>query len=215
MTDYRRSRLKMVRENLIRRGITDDPVLNAFRSVPRERFVWGPDRSKAYADQALRIACGQTISQPYMVAIMLQHLSVGPGEKVLEIGTGSGYQTALLSALGARVFSVERIPELAESAIRRLAELGYRGIHIFQADGTLGLPDEAPFDAVIVSAGAPEFPEILAGQLAEGGRLVAPVGGRSEQELIIAVRRDGKIIRRRGEGCRFIKLIGREGWSEE
>ena len=214
MTDFRRSRIKMVREQLIGRGIRDENVLAAFRLVPRERFIWGPDRSQAYSDQALRIACGQTISQPYMVAVMLEHLSVQPGHNVLEIGTGSGYQTALLSAMGARVFSVERISELAQAAIERLKELRFGGIRVRVSDGTLGWPEEAPFNGIVVSAGAPDFTRTLGEQLAEGGRIVVPVGGPEEQRLVIAERRKSKLVRRRGEGCRFVRLIGKEGWED-
>jgi protein-L-isoaspartate(D-aspartate) O-methyltransferase len=215
MVDYSLSREKMIREHLAGRGIKDPAVLEAFRTVPRERFVWGPDRAEAYADMPLRIASNQTISQPYMVALMLEHLASRPGDRVLEVGTGSGYQTALLSALGARVYTVERLADLLDSARDRLEELGYRGVRYRAGDGTLGWPEEAPFDRVVVSAGAPAFPETLAAQLAEGGRLVVPVGPADEQALVIGEKVSGVVRRREGEGCRFVKLIGREGWPLE
>jgi protein-L-isoaspartate(D-aspartate) O-methyltransferase len=210
--DLSEQRERMVRDHLIARGIRDPAVLAAFRAVPRERFVWAVDAAEAYADQPLRIGSGQTISQPYMVAIMLQRLELRPGDKVLEVGTGSGYQTALLSTLGARVYTVDRLADLTDYARERLEGVGCRGVHFRSGDGTLGWPEQAPFDGIIVSAGAPSWPETLAAQLAEGGRMVAPIGAEESQTLIIGRMKDGRLVKERGEGCRFVPLIGREGW---
>ncbi len=236
--DFDDAREKMVRRDLAARDITDERVLGAFRRVPRERFVWDVDGSDAYADHPLRIGEGQTISQPYMVALMTEVLMLPLGPrcskalrsriaeqsergasasdavptKVLEIGTGSGYQTAILAELAREVCTVERIAALSEKARGTLADLGYENIRYRVGDGTLGWREEAPFDRIIVTAGAPGVPESLKGQLADGGRLVIPVGGGHGQDLLI-VTREGKEFRtEKGTGCIFVKLIGEEGW---
>jgi len=210
--DFDDAREKMVRRDLAARGITDERVLGAFRRVPRERFVWDVDSSDAYADHPLRIGEGQTISQPYMVALMTETLMLEGTEKVLEIGTGSGYQTAILAELVREVFTVERIAALSEKARSTLADLGYGNVRYRVGDGTLGWREEAPFDRIIVTAGAPSVPESLKGQLAEAGRLVIPVGGGHGQDLLIITREGDDFRTEKGTGCIFVKLIGEEGW---
>jgi protein-L-isoaspartate(D-aspartate) O-methyltransferase len=203
----------MVAEQLVRRGITDQRVLEAMRKVPRHLFVEEALRDRAYGDYPLPIGEGQTISQPYMVGIMTQLLRLTGQEKVLEIGTGSGYQTAVLAELARRVCSVERIPSLAARARVTLEALGYTNVWVRTADGTLGWPDEAPFDGVVVSAGAPSVPEPLFEQLAEGGRMVVPVGDATSQTLTVVERVDGKMRTTTDAGCVFVKLIGKYGWG--
>ncbi|MHC4200963.1 MAG: protein-L-isoaspartate(D-aspartate) O-methyltransferase [Planctomycetota bacterium] len=205
-------REKMVRRDLAARGITDERALGAFRRVRRERFIWDVDAREAYADHPLRIGDGQTISQPYMVALMTEALMIEGSEKVLEIGTGSGYQTAILAELAREVCTVERIAALSEKARATLADLGYGNIRYRIGDGTLGWPEEAPFDRIIVTAGAPRVPESLKGQLAEAGRLVIPVGGGHGQDLLIVTREGDEFRTEKGTGCIFVKLIGEEGW---
>jgi protein-L-isoaspartate(D-aspartate) O-methyltransferase len=199
----------------LRTEIHDERVLAAFGQVPRERFVPEELRRFAYEDRPLPIGRGQTISQPLIVAMMTQALQLQGDEKVLEVGTGSGYQAALLSLLAREVVTVERIRSLTESAARVLAELGYRNVRVHQAGETLGWPEEAPYDAIVVTAGAPNVPSSLVDQLAMGGRLVVPVGGRRLQELVRATKSDrGLTLEKLGE-CRFVPLIGgREGWPE-
>ncbi len=186
--DWTAARTRMVETQLKPRGIRCQRVLDAFLKVPRHKFVPEKLQQDAYRDCPLPIGEGQTISQPYMVASMTEALEVEPGHRVLEIGTGSGYQAAILAELGAEVYTVERIPSLAEQAERRLAELGYR-VHLRVGDGTLGWPEEAPFDRIIVTAGAPSLPPPLADQLAEGGRLAIPIDEGFSQVLCI-YRRD-------------------------
>jgi len=199
----------------LRTEIRDERVLAAFGRVPRERFVPGELRQFAYEDRPLPIGRGQTISQPLIVAMMTQALQLQGDEKVLEVGTGSGYQAALLSLLTREVVTVERVPSLTESAARLLGELGYANVHVHQAGETLGWPEEAPYDAIIVTAGAPSVPSSLVDQLGMGGRMVVPVGGRRLQELVRATRSErGVTIEKLGE-CRFVPLIAaREGWPE-
>lgn len=206
------------REGLVRalRGeVRDARVLDAFRRVPRERFVAEELRRYAYEDRPLPIGHGQTISQPLMVAMMTQALRLRGDERVLEVGTGSGYQCALLSLLAREVVSVERVRPLAVQASATLRELGYRNARVFVAGTALGWQDEAPYDAIIVTAGAPDVPQTLVAQLAMDGRLVAPVGGRGLQQLVRATKTDrGLMIERLGE-CRFVPLIApKEGWPE-
>lgn len=207
----------MVREQLERRGIDDPRVLDAFREVPREEFVLPKHRDQAYRDRALPILCDQTISQPYMVATMTQALDVRAGDRVLEIGTGSGYQTAILAAMGARIFTVERHRELAERARENLRGAGYADrVHFRVGDGTRGWPEHAPFDRILVTAGAPEVPESLREQTARGGKIVIPVGTRSGQTLRVLVRReDGSFEREDSVSCVFVPLTGEEGWDED
>jgi protein-L-isoaspartate(D-aspartate) O-methyltransferase len=202
----------MVTDQLAARGITDQRVLDAMSRVPRELFVDERDRSRAYFDMPLRIGFGQTISQPYMVALIAQEAAVHEGDKVLDIGTGSGYQAALLAELGAEVHTIERIPELAERARERLRVAGYENVTVHVGDGTLGLPEEAPFDAITVAAAAPEVPMSLYEQLVPGGRLVVPVGGPGGQRLEIVVRSPEGPAVRRSVPCRFVPLLGQEGY---
>ncbi|HEV7225916.1 MAG TPA: protein-L-isoaspartate(D-aspartate) O-methyltransferase [Pirellulales bacterium] len=198
----------MLRHDLKRRGIRERRVLAALERVPRERFVPAELEEEAYADSALAIDCGQTISQPYIVALMTEALALSGNEKVLEIGTGSGYQTAVLAELAARVVSIERHAELSEQAERRLTALGYRNVERVVGDGTLGWPKEAPYDRVLVTAAAPSCPPALVEQLAEGGVLVIPVGAEGEQELQRWCKQSGALTRRRLTSCRFVPLIG-------
>ena len=213
-TDWPALRAQMVRRQLASRGIRSPEVLAALGRVPRERFVPDASRSHACSDHAMAIGHGQTISQPYMVAVMTEALELKPTDRVLEVGTGSGYQCAVLAELAGEVWSVERIAELAKSAALLLAELGYATVHVRTGDGSLGWPESAPFDAVIVTAAAPRAPDPLLEQLSpEGGRLVVPVGDRDLQQLTL-IRRDGDAFEtRRSVGCRFVPLLGRAGWE--
>jgi len=208
-----RAREELVRS--LRREVFDPRVLSAIGSVPRERFVSEEMRPYAYDDRALPIAADQTISQPLMVAIMTEALQLGGDEKVLEVGTGSGYQAAVLSKLAGEVVSVERVPELTQTAADLLKELGYDNVRVHQAGDDLGYPEEAPYDAIIVTAGAPEVPQVLVDQLAPGGRLVIPVGSRQLQQLVRATKHDyGVSLEQLGE-CRFVPLIAeRGGWAD-
>jgi protein-L-isoaspartate(D-aspartate) O-methyltransferase len=204
----------MVAHQLRDRGIRDPRVLAAMGSVPRERFVEPGLIDRAYADAALPSAEGQTISQPWMVAAMTEVLAVEPGLHVLEIGAGTGYQAAVLAAMGCRVTGVERIAALAEHARRRLAGLGYgEAVRIIVADGSTGLAGEGPWSRILVSAGAPLIPEGLVEQLADGGRLVVPVGSRSEQELLLVERIGPRTVTSRHGACVFVPLVGEGGWS--
>jgi protein-L-isoaspartate(D-aspartate) O-methyltransferase len=211
--DFVAAREGLVRS--LRREISDERVLAAFAAVPRERFVPVELQRYAYDDRPLPIGQGQTISQPLMVAIMTQALALQGDEKVLEVGTGSGYQAALLSQLAREVITVERFPELASSAARRLEALGCRNVRVYPAGEALGWQQEAPYDAIIVTAGAPEVPQSLIDQLAINGRMVIPVGGRRIQQLVRVTKTDaGVTLERLGE-CRFVPLIGgKEGWPE-
>lgn len=203
----------MVNEQLRARGLTDERVCQAMINVPRHRFVPHIRVDEAYADKALPTAEGQTISQPYMVALMTELLWINPGHKVLEIGTGSGYQTAILAELGATVVTVERVPGLLESAKRILSELELdSSIHFVEGDGTLGYADAAPYDRILVTAGARHLPEALKVQLADGGRIVVPVGGRYEQRLLVYTLNDGRWSKAKSVACRFVPLIGVQGW---
>jgi protein-L-isoaspartate(D-aspartate) O-methyltransferase len=202
----------MVAEQLAARGIEDEAVLAAMARVPREAFVDESERDRAYEDMPLRIGHGQTISQPYMVALICEVAGVRPGDKVLDIGTGSGYQAAVLAEMGADVHTIERIPELAELARARLAAAGYERVRVHVGDGTLGLAEEAPFDAVVVAAAAPDLPRTLYDQLAARGRLVVPVGGPKGQRLEVVVRSPEGPAVSRSVPCRFVPLLGREGF---
>ena len=214
-TDYAIARHRMVAEQLRARGIRDDRVLAAMARIPRHRFVQEALAGRAYGDIPLPIGDGQTISQPYMVALMSEALGLHGGERVLEVGTGSGYQTAVLAELAGKVYSVERVRSLADRALQLLGDLGYYTIRIRVGDGSLGWTEEAPFDAIIVTAGAPEVPAPLAAQLAEGGRLVAPVGGASAQVLRRVTRRGKGAVVEDLVGCVFVKLVGAGGWPDE
>jgi len=193
------------------RGITDARLLRAMGKIERHRFVPEPFTSRSYEDSALPIGKGQTISQPYTVAFMTQALGVKEGDKVLEVGTGSGYQAAVLAEMGARVFTIERHPELLASARSLLESLGYR-IASKAGDGTVGWNEFAPFDGIIVTAGAPDVPEPLLKQLAEGGRLVIPVGDLDMQTLLVVTRRGDQFDRKEVHGFKFVPLIGKMGW---
>jgi protein-L-isoaspartate(D-aspartate) O-methyltransferase len=208
------SRAAMVEKQLRGRGIGDQRVLDAMANVPRERFVAETQRPWAYADEALPIDSGQTISQPYIVARMTELLRPKLGDRILEVGTGSGYQAAVLATIGASVLSLERHRDLAEAAARRLADLGLSDrVEIRVADGSLGAPDDAPFDGIIVTAAAPAIPVPLREQLAEGARMVIPVGTRREQELLV-VQRQGDEWREWSDGpVVFVPLVGEEGFG--
>lgn len=203
----------MVEEQLVSRGIKDQRVLSAFLEVPRHKFVEEYLKYKAYDDYPLSIGYSQTISQPYMVALMTEALAPSPQDKILEIGTGSGYQAAILSRLCSTVYSIERVSALASRARKTLDELGYFNIHTRIGDGTFGLPQDAPYDGIIVTAGAPHVPEALIGQLKEDGRLVIPVGDQSIQDLKRITRTKDGIREESLGGCRFVRLIGKNGWQ--
>jgi protein-L-isoaspartate(D-aspartate) O-methyltransferase len=203
----------MVERQLRGRDIRDERVLEAMASVPRELFVPAEEQRRAYRDAALPIGHGQTISQPYMVARIAEALAVRPGELVLDVGTGSGYQAAVLAELGADVVTIERIPELAEQARANLAAAGYPQVEVRVGDGTLGLPDRAPFDAIAVAAAAPAFPETLYEQLRPRGRLVVPVGGQRAQRLEVIVRSPEGPAVVHSVPCRFVPLVGEEGFA--
>ena len=198
----------MVRTQLAERGIRDPRVLEAMGSVPRHEFVLEEFRDRAYEDYPLPIGEGQTISQPYIVAAMLEHLALRESDRALEVGTGSGYVTALLSMLCAQVFSVERCAPLANSARAALLRLGYNNVAIHVGDGTLGWSEFAPFDAILVSAATPEVPPALVEQLREGGRMILPVGPAWSQELQLLSKVGGRVEVRMLEGCRFVPLVG-------
>jgi protein-L-isoaspartate(D-aspartate) O-methyltransferase len=212
VSDFADEREAMVAEQLADRGITDERVLEAMGRVPRELFVSERDRHKAYRDMPLRIGYGQTISQPYMVAVICQAAEVRDGDRVLDIGTGSGYQAAVLAELGAKVYTVERIPELAERAGERLARAGYENVDVHVGDGSLGLPEHGPYDAIVVAAAAPAMPESLYAELRERGRLVVPVGGQHGQRLEVIVRSPEGPAVARSIPCRFVPLVGAEGF---
>jgi len=212
---FRKLRQRMVKQQIAARGVSDRRVLQAMLTVPRHLFVPEDIRHRAYDDTPLPIGSGQTISQPFMVAWMTELLRVEKDHRVLEIGTGSGYQAAILAELAAEVFSVEKRAELASEAQERLSALGYRNIRIRVGDGTLGWPEEAPFDGIVVTAGAPSVPQPLLEQLAEGGRLVIPIGS-SGMQMLTVVEREGNRYRTREEGsCVFVPLVGKFGWRGE
>ncbi len=212
--EYAAQRVEMIEKQLRRRGISDAAVLAAMTAVPRHEFIAEELRSHAYDDLPLPIGGGQTISQPYIVAAMTAALHLQPGDRVLEIGTGCGYQAAVLSRLAREVFTIERRPELASAASGKLARLGYPNAHVHCGDGTLGLPELAPFDAILVAAAAPAVPKPLLAQLAEGGRMILPVGNAEHQELRLIEKRGDAFPTRMLEGCRFVPLVGYHGWQE-
>jgi protein-L-isoaspartate(D-aspartate) O-methyltransferase len=211
--DDRELRVQMVERQIARRGVRDARVLQALREVPRHLFVPDAQRAYAYEDRALPIANGQTISQPYIVAVMTELLGPQPQHRVLEIGTGSGYQTAILARLTREVTSIERHPELAEAARRLFEELGIANVEIRVGDGTEGVPEAAPFDRILVTAGAPAVPGLLKAQLAVGGRLVVPVGPPGYQLLTAVDRATTGFEQHERDACVFVPLIGRDGWK--
>lgn len=212
---YEIERQRMVEEQLLSRDIRDRRVLQAMRTVPRHLFVPAEYRYLAYSDGPLPIGCGQTISQPYIVALMTQLLRLRGDENVLEVGTGSGYQAAILAHLARQVHTIERFPELAEQAAAVLKSLGLTNVQVHIGDGSLGLPDHAPFQAIIVTAAAPEVPRTLLDQLADGGRLVLPVGGKMSQFLERWRRRGAKFEQEILAPVAFVPLRGRYGWQDE
>jgi protein-L-isoaspartate(D-aspartate) O-methyltransferase len=203
----------MVDRQLRRRGISDERVLEAMGKVPRELFIPADLRDLAYEDGALPIGSGQTISQPYIVGVICSLLSLEGTERVLDVGTGSGYQAAVLAELAAEVVTIERVPELAERAREALAQAGYQDVDVRLGDGSLGVPEKAPFDAIAVAAAAPAVPERLYDQLAEGGRLVLPKGSRWGQELVLVVKTADGPRERSSVPCRFVPLLGVEGFE--
>lgn len=208
------ARRQMVESQLRARGIRDLAVLHAMETVPRHEFVSRESQHEAYADHPLPIGEGQTISQPYIVAVMLEAARIQPQDRVLEIGAGSGYMAALLGQVASEVYSVERHVPLAESAQQTLWRLGYRNVMVLVGDGSRGLAEYAPFDAIVVSAAAPEVPTALSAQLAEAGRMIIPVGPPSAQRLLLIRKRGGGLMITGQEECRFVPLIGTEGYSE-
>jgi len=212
--DYRLAREKMVKNQLIPRGIIDPGVLYVMGEVPRDRFVEEALVGEAYNDHPLPIGNKQTISQPYIVALMTEALKLTGKEKTLEIGTGSGYQTAILAELSRKVYTVERIRTLMVKARKTLQELEYNNILFKAFDGTLGWKEHEPYDAIIVTAGSPKIPQPLLDQLSDGGRLVIPVGDKYSQELIKMTNKKGKYVKDNLGGCRFVDLVGVHGWQE-
>ena len=211
--EYSSRRLKMVASQLRRRGIRDQRVLEAMARVPRHEFI-GPElRSHAYDDEPVSIGEGQTVSQPFMVAYMLEALQVEPNSRVLEIGTGTGYQAALLAELAGEVVSVERHTALAEAARQNLERLGYHNVRVIEGDGSQGWVPGAPYDRIVVAAAAPNVPGSLLEQLADSGKLVAPVGSPEQQETTLVEKRGGRLRITRLDGCRFVPLIGAEGFG--
>ena len=213
--DWSKARLKMVEEQIVARGIRDPRVIAALKKIPRHLFVEEALQGQAYTDHPLPIGEKQTISQPYMVALMTEALQLTGKEKVLEIGAGSGYQTAVLAEVAKAVFSMERILALTMRARKLLEDLGYGNAEIKFSDGTQGWVEESPFDGIIVTAGAPDVPQPLVDQLAVGGRLVIPVGDAYVQDLLRITKTEEGIRKEDLGGCRFVKLIGRYGWTDE
>ena len=214
---FAEARALMVERQLRRRGIRDERLLEAFAAIPRERFVDQRLDHLAYFDQPLEIGFGQTISQPYIVALMIEAVAVRPSDRVLEVGAGSGYAAAILSRLARSVVAIERVPELAAQARERLARFGFDNVEIVEGDGTLGWPDGAPYDAILAAASGREVPPSLVEQLAPGGRLVMPMGApRSVQTLLLVTRHEDGTLESRDLGrVRFVPLIGEQGWSED
>jgi len=210
--EFAAARRAMVEDQVRRRGVASPRVLEAMLYVPRHEFVPAEFQADAYADKPLPIGEGQTISQPFMVGAMTEALELTGSERVLEIGTGSGYQAAVLSLLAQEVISIESHTSLALSAQERLARLGYGNVHVHNGDGSLGFADSAPYDAILITAAAPEIPPLLASQLCDGGRLVIPVGSQENQELLQARKEGGVLHTRALFDCKFVPLLGRYGW---
>jgi len=206
-------RARMVDDQLRARGIRDEGILAAMNKVPREEFMAAEDAANAYGDYPVPIGAGQTISQPYIVAAMVEALELRPRDRVLEVGTGTGYQAAILGELAAEVWTIERQAELADKAREILQRLGYTKVHVVTGDGSLGLPEQAPFDKILVAAAAPRIPETLVAQLADGGRLVVPVGTRLEQQVLVVRKMGEQTIVTGRDACRFVPLVGEQGWE--
>jgi len=214
MKDYEIARARMVQEQLIRRGITDERVLEAMGAVPRHLFVDQAFWPRAYSDHPLPIGYDQTISQPYIVALMSQELEPSENSKILEIGTGSGYQTAVLALLGGAVYTIERVGALTEKAKRVLKKLGFENVRYRVGDGSLGWAEHSPFDGIIVAAGAPDVPDVYLDQLAVGGRMVIPVGPRRSQRLLKVIKGEKMLEKHYLCGCTFVPLIGDRAWTD-
>jgi protein-L-isoaspartate(D-aspartate) O-methyltransferase len=216
MTDFAELRERMVDRQIAARGIRDPLLLDAFRQVPRERFVSPDYGAQAYGDHPLPIEAGQTISQPYIVALMIEAAEVRPGDRVLEVGAGSGYAAAVMSRIAGQVIGIERQPELVEIARERLRRLGYDNVEVVEGDGTRGWPDMAPYDAILAAASGSHVPQPLVDQLAPGGRLVMPVGGRAWIQQLVKLTKlaDGRTRQENLGEVRFVPLIGEEGWAE-
>lgn len=211
--DFSVARRKMVREQLVERGIQDRRILELMGSLPRHEFVETGMQSQAYEDRPISIGFGQTISQPYIVGLMTEQLGLTGTEKVLEIGTGSGYQTALLSQLAKHIYSIERISSLSNRSRRLFYRNGYLNVTLRIGDGSVGWPEEAPFDIILAAAGAPEVPRPYIEQLKEGGRLIMPRGSEMEQVLVLVTRQGNRLQERVLGDCRFVKLYGQHGWA--
>lgn len=212
-TDFGPARRRMIERDLQGRDITDPEVLRVLARIPREEFVPIEQRDRAYRDHPLPIGQGQTISQPYMVAFMTQLLDLTPSCEVLEVGTGSGYQTAILACLAGRVYTMERFADLSATARTVLEKLGIDNVEYYVGDGSLGWPADRTFERILVTAAVPEFPPPLVKQLAEGGVMVAPVGGGDLQQIVVAEKRQGKLIERQQGDCRFVRLVGKYGFQ--
>ena len=203
----------MVDDQLRARGIRNERVLAAMGKVPRGEFISAEDAEKAYGDYPLPIGASQTISQPYIVASMIEALELRPQDRVLEVGTGTGYQAAILGELAGEVWTIERHAGLADKAREILQRLGYANVHVVTGDGSLGLKEHAPYDKILVAAAAPRVPETLVAQLADGGRLVVPVGSRAEQQVVVVRKMGDQTVVTPREGCRFVPLVGEQGWE--
>lgn len=216
MADFAELRERMVRRQIEARGISEPAILAAFRKVSREAFVAPDQAAQAYGDHPLPIAAGQTISQPYIVALMIEAAAIGPGDRVLEVGAGSGYAAAVMSLIAGTVIAVERQPELVAVARERLRRLGYANVEIVEGDGSRGCPGRAPFDAILAAASGSHVPRPLVDQLAPGGRLVMPVGdpGLAQELVRVTKREDGTVSEESLGSVRFVPLIGEEGWSD-
>ena len=212
--NFRAAREAMIEKQIRHRGVRDERVLRAMRTVPRHEFVSAELQSRAYEDVPLPIGGGQTISQPYIVALMTASLGLQGTERVLEIGTGCGYQAAVLACAAREVHSVEIVPELANSARERLKRLGYANVTVHCADGSFGLEEFAPFDAIVVAAAAPKMPESLLAQLSDGGRMIVPVGEGEREALVFAKKHGDEFAFERRGACRFVPLVGQHGWRD-
>ena len=215
MTDFGELRADMVERQIAGRGIRDQALLEAMGKVPREEFVAAADRDQAYGDHPLPIGSGQTISQPYIVALMIEAARIGPGDRVLEVGAGSGYAAAVMGQMGAEVVAIERKPELAAAARGRLERLGYANVEIVEGDGSCGWPEGAPYDAILAAASGSHVPEALVDQLKPGGRLVMPVGGQLWAQKLVKLTKlaNGSTKRESLGKVRFVPLIGEQGWA--